>query len=112
MSKLQEKVDLMATAMKDMGVTPDNDLLLAVCKGLGPALYNNDAAFVAASDQSEVDRLKQNFLIKKLGLSESDDLDGAIAKVVDTMGKSNRQKHRGIFYYLLTKHFGKEEVYS
>lgn len=112
MSKLQEKCDMMAAAMKDMGVTPDADLLMAVCKGLGPALYNNDAAFVAASDQTEVDRLKANFLVKKLGLSESDDLDGAVASVVEKMGKSNPRKHRAIFYYLLTKHFGKESVYG
>lgn len=112
MSKLQEKCDLMADAMKEMNLTPDTDLLFAVCKGLGPALYNADAAFVATSDKTETDRLKQNFLIKKLGLTESDDLDGAVEKVTEQMGKSNPRKHRAIFYYLLTKHFGKEDIYK
>lgn len=112
MSKLQEKCDMMATAMKDMGVTPDTDLLMAVCKGLGPALYNDDAAYVAASDKSETDRLKQNFLMNKLGLSDSADLDSAINKVAEKMGKSNPRKHRAIFYYLLTEHFGKQSVYK
>ncbi|MXV37468.1 DUF2853 family protein [Flavobacteriaceae bacterium Ap0902] len=112
MSKLQEKVDEMAGAMKDMNESPDMDLLMAVCKGLGPALYNSDAAYVATSDKEEVDRLKKNFLIKKLGLSESDDLDGAIDMVTEKMGKSNPRKHRAIFYYLLTKHFKKESIYK
>lgn len=112
MSKLDEKVEAMAAALEKMNVTPDMDLLKAVCKGLGPALYNNDAAYVSTSDKTEVDRLKNNFLIKKLGLSESDDLDGAIEMVTEKVGKSSSKKHRVIFYYLLTQHFKKESVYN
>lgn len=112
MSKLQEKCDMMAKALKDMGETPDSDLLMAVCKGLGPALYSDDAAYVAASDKSETDRLKQNFLMKKLALTEKDNLDEAITAVAEKMGKSNPRKHRAIFYYLLTKHFKKEYIYK
>lgn len=112
MSKLQEKCDMMANAMKEMGVQADTDLLMAVCKGLGPALYNSDAAYVAATDKTETDRLKQNFLIKKLGLSDSEDLDAAITSVAEKMGKSNPRKHRAIFYYLLVKHFKKENIYK
>lgn len=112
MSKLDEKIAEMADVMKGMGQEPDMELLTAVCKGLGPSIYNKDAAFVATSDKEEVDRLKKNFLVKKLGLTEEDDLDGAIDKVVEVMGKSNSRKHRGIFYYLLTQHFKKESVYG
>lgn len=112
MSKLQEKYDLMASTLKEMKVKLDDELLLAVCKGLGPALYNADAAFVATSNKTETDRLKENFLIKKLGLTEKDNLNEAVDKVTEQMGKSNPRKHRAIFYYLLTKHYGKEEVYK
>lgn len=112
MSKFQEQYDKISAAMKDMGISVDASLFEAVCKGLGPALYNKDASTVASSDQAELDRLKKNFLIGKLGLSESDDLDGAISKVVDQMGKSNPNKYRAAFYYLLTKHFKKESVYK
>lgn len=111
MSKFQEKYESAESSLKDMGVKVDTDLLHAVCKGLGPALYNTDAALVASSDQSEMDRLRSNFLIKKLGLSESDKLDAGLDAVVEIMGKSNPRKQRAAFYYLLTKHFKKESVY-
>ncbi len=112
MSKFDEKMMALNEAMKKMNLPVDEALLTKVAKGLGPALYNNDAAYVATSEKSEVDRLKQNFLMKKLGLSESDDLDGAVQAVAEKMGKSNPRKQRAIFYYLLVKHFGKENVYS
>lgn len=112
MSKFDEKLETIVSSLQEMKVDFDKDLLTKVAKGLGPSIYNADAAFVSTSDKSEVDRLKQNFLVKKLGLSESDDLDGAIEKVTETMGKSNPRKHRAIFYYLLVKHFGKENVYQ
>ena len=54
----------------------------------------------------------QNFLIKKLGLSDGPQLMEGINKVLEDYGKSNRNKYRAVVYYLLTKHFGKEEVYS
>ena len=56
--------------------------------------------------------VKNNYLIKKLGLSESDDLDGAIASVMDTYGQSNRNKYRAVVYYMLVKKFDKEAVYG
>lgn len=112
MSKLDEKVIEFEGALKDLKEKVDQDLLQKVAKGLGPSIYNKDAAFVSTSDKTEVDRLKQNFLIKKLGLKEGKELDDAIAAVTDKMGKSNPRKHRAVFYYLLTKHFGKESVYN
>ncbi|MBN2838296.1 MAG: DUF2853 family protein, partial [Fusobacteriaceae bacterium] len=38
--------------------------------------------------------------------------DKAIAAVIDQYGKSNKNKYRAVFYYLLTKHFKKESVYK
>ena len=57
--------------------------------------------------QKELDRLKNNFLIKKLGLADSADLDKAIQDVVNKFGSSNRNKYRAVFYYLLAEKFGK-----
>jgi len=51
-------------------------------------------------------------LIKKLGLSDSADLDKAIDSVLETYGKSNRNKYRAVVYYMLTTHFKKESVYK
>ncbi|MCI4662992.1 MAG: DUF2853 family protein [Neomegalonema sp.] len=94
------------------GVEPDMDFLKKVTIGCGPAIYNADSSLVSSSDNSELERVKTNFLMKKLGLSESEDLDGAIASVIDQYGKSTKQKHRAVVYYLLAKHFKKEAIYD
>lgn len=113
MGKRDDLIAKYAADMKDkMGETADMDLLTKVTIGCGPAIYNADASTVSGTDQTELDTVKNNFLIKKLGCSESDDLDGAIAAVMEKYGSSNRSKYRAVVYYMLTKHFGKEGVYK
>ncbi len=108
--------DLIAKYADDLknkcGMTPDMDLLTKVTIGCGPAIYNADASTVAASQPSEIETVKQNFLMKKLGLSDSPELDSAISSVLTTYGQSERNKYRAVVYYMLTKHFGKEAVYG
>ncbi|MGB1231720.1 MAG: DUF2853 family protein [Winogradskyella sp.] len=113
MSKRDELITKYAADLKDKcGVTADMDLLTKVTIGLGPSIYNADSSTVSGTDEKELATVKNNFLIKKLGLSESDDLDGAIASVIETYGKSNRNKYRAVVYYMLTVHFKKESVYA
>tara|TARA_A100000171_G_C2103822_1_gene131192 strand:+ start:457 stop:798 length:342 start_codon:yes stop_codon:yes gene_type:complete len=108
--------DLIAMYAEDLrtkcGMTPDMDLLTKVTIGCGPAIYNADASTVAGSQKEELETVKNNFLIKKLGLADGPPLDAAIASVIDTYGKSERNKYRAVVYYMLTKHFGKEAVYG
>ena len=108
--------DLIATYASDLrdkcGVTPDMDLLTRVTIGLGPSIYNDDSSTVAGTDASEIDTIRNNFLIKKLGLADGPALNAGIEKVIDQYGRSNRSKYRAVVYYLLTKHFGKESVYA
>lgn len=112
MSKRDELITKYAADLKDKcGVNPDMDLLTKVTIGCGPAIYNADSATVSGSDKSELETVKNNFLIKKLGLSDGADLDKGIDAVMETYGKSNRNKYRAVVYYLLTKHFKKESVY-
>jgi len=91
---------------------PDEALLLKVIKGLGPAAFKADAKLVASADPEEVKIVKKNFLEGKLGLAEGPELDKAIEEVVETYGKSNAHKLRGVVYYLLTKKFDKASVYD
>ena len=113
MSKRDELIEKYAADIKDkLGQTPDMDLLTKVTIGCGPSIYNADAATVSGSDKSELETVKKNFLIKKLGLSDGPKLDEAIDSVIEQYGKSNRNKYRAVVYYLLTKHFGKESVYK
>lgn len=112
MGKQEDLITKYAQDLKDKcGVNPDLDLLTKVTVGLGPSIYNKDSETVATNDETEVERVRQNFLIKKLGLSEGKALDDGIAKVAEQYGKSNKNKYRAVFYYLLTKHFNKESAY-
>ncbi|MDO5657323.1 MAG: DUF2853 family protein [Paracoccus sp. (in: a-proteobacteria)] len=113
MSKRDELIEKYAKDIKDkIGETPDMDLLRKVTIGCGPSIYNADAETVATSDPEEVARVRNNFLIKKLGLADNDKLDEAMDKVVAAYGQSNPRKYRAVVYYLLTRHFGKESVYA
>lgn len=113
MSKRDELIVKYAADLKDKcGVTPNMDLLTKVTIGCGPSIYNPDASTIAGSQQSELDTVKNNFLIKKLGLKDGPELTKAIDAVLDKYGRSNKSKYRAVVYYLLAVHFKKESVYK
>lgn len=111
-----KKTELIAKYQKDLeekfNVKPDMDLLAKVTDGLGPSIYNRDSSTVSGSDSRELERVKNNFLIKKLGLSDSPELMEAINAVIQEYGTSVRTKYRAVVYYQLTRHFGKEAIYD
>ena len=113
MGKRDDLIAKYAEELRDKcGMQPDMDLLTKVTIGCGPAIYNDDASTVAGSDDSELETIKENFLMKKLGLPDGPNLMAAINSVIDTYGRSNRNKYRAVIYYKLTKHFGKESTYG
>lgn len=113
MGKRDEWIEKYADDLKNKcGMTPDMDLLTKVTIGCGPSIYNADAQTIAASQTSELETVKNNFLIKKLGLPDDEHLMGGIQKCIETYGRSERNKYRAVVYYMLTKHFGKEAVYG
>jgi hypothetical protein len=84
----------------------DETVVSAIVKYLGIALRNRDSSLVSFSDKTETDRVRENFLKKKLGLTHDDaTLDAAIADVGARM-KEDRTKNRVTVYYLLAQHFG------
>lgn len=95
-----------------VGEEPDVDLIRKVTIGCGPSVYNRDSETVSSGSKSEMETVKNNFLIKKLGLSDGPKLDEGIEAVIERYGRSNTYKYRAVFYYLLTKHFGKEGIYG
>lgn len=113
MSKFVEAVELYKSQMTEkIGLKKvDEPLLVAVTKACGPSIYNNDSSKVSSSDPEEMNRVKKNFLIKKLGLKDGPELDKAITEVAQTMGSDNRNKYRAIFYYLLVEKFGKRSMF-
>jgi len=113
MSKKEEKIAQYQKTAADLGLGLGDALIAKVTDGLGPSIYNRDAETVSCSDASELERVRENFLKKKLEIAEDDaKLDAAIKEVCEAMGSANRNKYRALFYALLVKKFGKESVYA
>ena len=94
-----------AANIKKYAAAVDEAAVSGIVKHLGIALRSKDASLVSCSDPSELERVRESFLKKKLGRSESDDqLDAVIADVCQKMS-AERNKSRVTFYYLLAAHF-------
>lgn len=90
----------------------DDAIIAGVVRYCGIALQKVDSSRVAFSDPKELARVRQNFLKKKLALTQSDAvLDKAIAAVGERM-KADRTKNRVTVYYLLAEAFGSLPLFA
>jgi hypothetical protein len=106
MSKFDEMMAKYSDALKGVSKSAvDADQLTKVAKGLGPSIYLKDASMVSCSDQTELDRVKTNFLTKKLGMTDNAAMDAAIKSVCADYNVN--QKLRAVFYYMLLQKLGK-----
>ncbi|SNY99748.1 DUF2853 family protein [Flagellimonas pacifica] len=113
MSRRDELIEKYAADIKDkFNEAPDMELLTKVTVGLGPSIYNLDSSKVSGSSEKELETVKNNFLMGKLGLADGPELLDAINKVIDTYGRSDKNKYRAVIYYMLAKHFKKESIYN
>jgi len=97
---------------KKCSMEPDMDLLRSVTIACGPSIYNRDASTVSGGSTTELETVRNNFVMKKLGISDAEKAMGGVMAAIETYGKSNRNKYRAVVYYMLTKHFGKESVFK
>lgn len=94
-----------AADIKKYAAVADDAAINGIVKHLGIALQSRDASLVSCSDPSELERVRESFLKRKLGRTESDDqLDEVIADVCQKMS-AERNKSRVTFYYLLAAHY-------
>jgi len=90
----------------------DPNVVGAIVRYCGIALQNRDSSLVSFSDLQEVGRVRENYLKKKLGLSNPDsELNQAIAEVGETM-KADRTKNRVTVYYLLAERFRRLSIFG
>lgn len=111
MATYQEAFDEFTKEMNAIGYHYHEELFHEVTKHLGPSIHDKDASIVACSDPKELKTVKENFLMGRLGLEDSPELDDAIQQVCRALGESNRRKHRATFYYLLVAILGKEHEF-
>jgi ferritin-like metal-binding protein YciE len=96
-----------AANVKRYASTVDGAAVNGIVKYLGIALHDKDSSLVAASDPEELTRVRDDFMKKKLGLTQTDaELDAALKNVMTTMS-GERNKNRVTVYYLLAEKFGK-----
>ncbi len=83
----------------------DESVVAKIVKHLGIALTGKDSSLVSSSDQTELDRVRDSWGVKKLGL-DADAASALVTKVAAAMA-GDRQKQRVTFYYLVAHHAGK-----
>lgn len=98
-----ELIDMYKKELSKLKVKVDDVLLKAVVKSLGPAVYRDDASKFSAADAAELERVKQNFMVRRLGLPNTAKLDVMLNKAIDRMGRSNKNKYRAVLYYIITQ---------
>lgn len=103
---MAETIDY-ATDIKKYTANVNDGAVKGITKHLGIALQSKDASLVSASDPTELARVRDSWLKKKLGLTDNDAaLDASIKSVMDRM-KAERNKSRVTVYYLLAEKHGK-----
>lgn len=105
MSKFNELLLKYTEENQKLGLGLDEQLIESVAKDLGPSIYNEDSELVSCGDKSEIERIKSSFLIEKLGLADSPELDSAIEAACLLMGTSNKTKYRALLYSILVNRF-------
>lgn len=90
----------------------DESVIAGIVRHCGIALRTRDASLVSFTDPDELERVRESFLRRKLGLTEPDEvLDAAIAAVGEQM-KQDPTKNRVTVYYLLAARFGKLALFG
>ncbi|KAB2850841.1 MAG: DUF2853 family protein [Hyphomicrobiaceae bacterium] len=85
----------------------DAKAVKGIVKHLGIALKSIDSSMVSCSDKGERDRVRDQFLVKKLGLEKDKaELDKIVMAVCEKM-KADKSKLRVTFCYLLAEQVGK-----
>ncbi len=107
MSELEEKLaKFKANAeeqLTEAGETNIDDALLSkLVNNLKLVINNKDALAVAGSDPSEMETVRANFVVKKLGIDDKEKGASAVSVAAEKMAGS-RMKNRAAFYYLVQK---------
>ncbi len=90
----------------------DENVVRKIVNYCGIALRNRDSSLVSFGDPTELGRVREKFLRKKLALTDGDEvLDRGIAAVRDHM-QADRTKNRVTVYYLLADWFGKHDLFG
>lgn len=105
MSDLNEKIaklkDQAVKQLESIGETNlDHDFLNTLAGRLKLVIDNKDALLVSGADDSELETVRRNFVVKKLGINDKEKGAAAVKAVAEKMS-SIKMKNRVAFYYLV-----------
>ena len=110
MGRRAELIDFYASELREKcGIEPDAELLEAVTLGCGPLIYNAKTAVIDPDSSADIAQVRENFLIRKLALRDGPELTEAIDAAFAAYGVKKTPKHRAVVYYLLARHFRRED---
>lgn len=107
MSDVTEKLAKLKTQATDQlskcGVSSiDEPLLDKLVGNLRLIVDNKDALLVSGTDASELETVRKNFVVKKLGINDKEQAMTAINAVASEMS-GIKMKNRAAFYYMVQK---------
>ena len=108
-SDAEKRIDRYYENVRKYDASAKRDTVASIVKYCGVSLRSRDTSLVACSDEQELDRIVKGFAARKLGLKEG---RKELVQDVCQQMKSQRQKSRVTFYYLMAKKAGKLDVFS
>lgn len=89
----------------------DEEAIQGIINYCGIALRNADSSLVSFKDPEERGRVRDNFMKKKLALTDSDDKLEAIIDDVAAKLKGSNRNNRVTVYYLIAEKLGKLDTF-
>lgn len=79
----------------------NKDLLEIIILWVGPSINHPILAFIDCNSQEEIKKVKTHFLIGKLGLKDTIDLDNTLLKITNFFIQNELRCYRVLFYYFI-----------
>lgn len=110
MNNLDIEIGKDKNILSALNVDIDQELILAITKKLGPSIFNPKFSIVDFSDNDELTNIKDQFLVKKLGLSNTKTLTDDFNKFISELKLSHI--NRIVLYAALVKKYKKEAIFT
>jgi len=110
MATIAEKVEQYSAKCTELGMNIWWGLLARAAKACGPSLFNADAETVAASDITELETVRDNFVMWKLWVEDADEAMNIVNQVAEEMNDFGSHKYRAVFYARCAEIANKEDM--
>jgi hypothetical protein len=100
-AKFLKQIESVKKSALKLNIEITDDILIETAQELGPSIYNADSKFINTSDQTELDIVRDEFIIKKLKVSDADIIKELIYEAIMIIDPLKNKKYRILFYAIL-----------